>query len=343
MNFFYSKFFLIFLSAFSLDIFANSFSRNLNCSSSFEEILSRSLAPERSISEILKDPYLLRNLESKSTAYVNLLKKIDELPVGEIELGKMMEKSTIGRVDKIVPGLYESIPTRGLVKVDGLTISAVNETANRISSHIYDDNRKVGVVERIFYKDEKKMTFFGADLTGSFKKSFGPSAPRFVKVPGTISLVEEKGIPTQTFMTLHQMRLSGLAKGELKFADSTITNKLTLTEIADSMPVRKWVEANPFQSIPNEVVLEAFKGTHTYKYFETVLTQSGHKIDNVIMDYVVHAPASSLAGEVLTEMDNVKSGIFIVQKKLANGRLIPMDSAQPLPSVLVVKFELSPL
>ena len=328
---------LIFVSTFSAPTWAG----DVYCDSAFEEVIEKLIISEKSLSDIFNDPELLRKLKDKDPYYVALLEKIKELPEGSIELGQLTHSSG-NKVETIVPGLYESIPVNQEMKIGNLTAKTKIVEEMIFTTKIFDSRgNEVGLVDRMIDYDNKKIYFSSAFLDGAFKEIPGaPSVPKFVDIPGTLPLVEGRGIPTQTFITLQQMKLAGVNKGELRAAAAVITNNRTLSQIVDSPSVREWILENPGREVPNDVISKVFSETHSYKYLETILTQSGHRIKKVNVAWVGHRPTSVISRRVLEEMGDEKAGLFLIQKKLPDGSLIPMDPDQPLPASIDVQFEL---
>ena len=116
-----------------------------------------------------------------------------------------------------------------------------------------------------------------------------------------------------------------------------------MADLSNSLAVRKWIMDHPGMEIPSQVLSEGFLQTHSLKYFETVLTQSGHKIKNVKVLSVVFTPASDMATKLVEKMDAHSDWSFLIHKKLKDGSLIPLDPHQPLPVYFAVEMELAPL
>jgi hypothetical protein len=126
----------------------------------------------------------------------------------------------------------------------------------------------------------------GPDNTlGWFERAFNPTTTEFqmrnaflqnlpkwiqqVKVP----LVLGKGTPTQTYVTIYQMRRLGVSFGKLrKVKMSTIQNVEAILQLA------------ALRDKEGLSLEEAIVHTHSVTYGETPLIQSGHKIVGVKVD-----------------------------------------------------------
>jgi hypothetical protein len=138
----------------------------------------------------------------------------------------------------------------------------------------------VGTVKRIVSADKTTLTLENAQLKYLAPQSM--SIPSFVQIDGVVPLVPGKGIPTQTFITLHQMKREGVQYGSLKkISVPNIENLQTLLELRNDLMIRSWMEMNPTVPIPAALIEDAFLETHTGKYLETIALQSGHRIKRV--------------------------------------------------------------
>ena len=319
---------------------------DIKCAQSFEAVVEKHASKEKSVSDILNDPDLVKSLEEKNMFYLESLKKINRLSPQDVELAALNKSlKSKERVEKMVPGLYESIPTMEEMKIGDLEVKTKLLFDMRYVTTITDPSgRVVGSMDRLIDPKNKKIYFNSAFLNGAFKKAaFGSEVPKFIDVPEVLPLVPGKGIPTQTFITLSQMKMAKVSKGELREASAVITNSQTLSQVADSKVVREWILAHPGKDVPFDVVSRAFMETHTYKYFETIMTQSGHRIKSVTVAWVINRPASVLSRKVVSDLDDETAHFFLIQKKLPDGSLIPMAPDQPVPGSIDVDFELEPL
>lgn len=85
------------------------------------------------------------------------------------------------------------------------------------------------------------------------------------------------GIPLSAYVTLRQMRLLDIGSGTLNFVKmSTIQNHKTMLQI------EKYMSENNLTDITD--IGDFIYETHSVKYAETILIQSGHKIENAYIE-----------------------------------------------------------
>ncbi len=192
-------------------------------------------------------------------------------------------ESYLGRVSVPVKGLWDSIPERDVDTFELRTLTQDNSrmlewegTDIPMKSFSTDVNvqREHGSIIRSFSQNKQIMWAEKAEL--QFEK-----APRWAKIPGVVHLVPNKGIPIQLFVTLMQMKMAGIKYGSLKHVFAEIGNVQTQMELNRSPEIRAHLKATRNERPPNEMIERAFHLTQTYSYFETFLTQSGHRIKDV--------------------------------------------------------------
>lgn len=188
-----------------------------------------------------------------------------------------------GRVTRPVPGLWDSIPGQDIQSGTFKSETETQSEAKTWDGQIYDVRKfssylsisgEVGEVRRIFDLKKQIMWADAADL------QIG-DVSRWLKIPGVIALVPKKGIPIQLLVTLMQMKMAGVGYGSLKELYSNISNEQTQRELNWSPEIRAFLKATRNSRPPNEMIERWFHITQTYKYFETFLTQSGHRIKKV--------------------------------------------------------------
>ena len=338
MSYFLAPFFIVLF----LTTLGTSFGAN-NCKIAFEEVLQRLDSP--SVKDIVLNPKVLSKTRDDTKSYLEVIKIIHDTPLENIELGQLTNLKNKVWVDVMVPGLYESIPATEKMSVNGYELITFRNKDKGLTSVIIGSHyTEVGSVSRMISASDKSIIFKEAELKGSFKKlPQAETAPRFLKPSQVTPLVPEKGIPTQTFLTLQQMRIQGIIKGELTSGKIEIDNIRTLLEVADSTPVRAWILANPGMNVPMDVLTAAIMETHSMRYIQTVLTQSGHKIVKAKVTKAHFNSASKIAEKMIETTDFKKEAVFLIQKKLPDGTIIPLAPDQPLPEYLDIVFELAPL
>lgn len=188
-----------------------------------------------------------------------------------------------GRVNQPVPGLWASIPDHD---IDIGTFKT--ETKTSFGPYLWDwqfphvhkfetaltVRGEVGDVRRNFDQSKQIMWAYRSDL------QIG-SVSHWVKIPGVVPLVRKKGIPIQLLVTLMQMKMAGVEYGSLRLLQSNITNDYTQSQLSRAPEIRAFLKASRNERPPNEMIARWFHTTQTYKYFETFLTQSGHRIKNI--------------------------------------------------------------
>ncbi|MCB9764049.1 MAG: DUF4157 domain-containing protein [Alphaproteobacteria bacterium] len=117
---------------------------------------------------------------------------------------------------------------------------------------------------------------------GSFSRAYDPSTgqlvaeaaflrgiPKWIPVPNPLDPV--RGTPTATYITLRQMKILGVAFGQLRQVKmNRVENLRTIASLAAD--IKRGVD-----------IQEAVKTTHTVTYITTPLIQSGHKIQNIVL------------------------------------------------------------
>jgi hypothetical protein len=183
-----------------------------------------------------------------------------------------------------VRGLFESIPPED-VHLPGLSLRTSHVRLNKLWDQvIYPVESLVTIVELPGEESghiERSFSFDGYTMwADSASLQLQRSSP-FAKIPDVIPLVKKRGIPIQTFVTLMHMKRAGIKYGSLKHVYSNITSERTQQQLNRSPEIRAFLKATRGDRPPNEMIARAFPQTHSYQYFETFLTQSGHRIVNI--------------------------------------------------------------
>ena len=174
-----------------------------------------------------------------------------------------------GRVDKPVPGLMGSIDPASTPS--GWHIQdkyRVEGNMLVVRTDVVDPAGKAGWVERGYDKVKKQFVMLNAFLiTPGEDKSTGVQSFIEHKEP---TMIQGKGTPTQTFLTLRQMKLleqhAGMKTANLeKVKMSTIQNVEAILQLEQLK--RKGLKAE-----------DALMQTHSKQYAETTLVQAGKKI-----------------------------------------------------------------
>lgn len=164
------------------------------------------------------------------------------------------EKGKIGYVE----GLYDSIDV--LHKPNGFDfVDEILEQSNygkQVTTEFYNSN---GYFIRNFDKVKKIFTF---------NHGFLQDLPKWV-TDVKKALVEGKGIPTQAYFTLRQMKLLGIAKGEIQIVKmAQIQNLETMGYIYKTM------KEKGFTKLSEVDILAA----PSNEYMKTVMTQAGYQL-----------------------------------------------------------------
>lgn len=162
-----------------------------------------------------------------------------------------------GRVRAPVKGLYEGIdianPPQGWKFKQELTSGA---NGKNLKILVTAPNGKTGIFERAYDPANHQLIM---------KNAFGNELPKWMNTPGP-EMVAGKGIPTNAFMTMFEMRRMGIAYGSLKTVKmSTIQNMQAVLEL----------ETLRRKGMPLD---EAILHTHSVQYAESSLIQSGHEV-----------------------------------------------------------------
>ena len=166
---------------------------------------------------------------------------------------------TNGRVRSPVQGLYDSVdvntPPKGWGFKDSAIQSALDGTKT-LKTDVTGPKGETGVFLRAYNPKTQKLELLEAFLQ---------NLPKWVD-DAAVPLVQGKGTPTVTYMTIYQMKRLGVSFGGLKTVKmSTIQNFEAILQL----------ETLRRQGVPlNEAVLK----THSVQYADTGIVQSGNQI-----------------------------------------------------------------
>lgn len=162
-----------------------------------------------------------------------------------------------GRIRTPIKGLYEGIdianPPKGWKFKQEFSSNA---NGSNLKITVTGPNGQTGMFERAYDPAKHQLIM---------KNAFGKDLPTWVDTSGT-PMVTGKGIPTNAFMTMYEMRRMGITYGSLKTVKmSTIQNMQAVLEL----------ESLRRKGIPID---EAILRTHSVQYAESSLIQSGHEV-----------------------------------------------------------------
>ncbi len=272
--------------------------------------------------------------------------------------------SPAGRVNEPVPNLYESIdPSRPWLPDEWRSEDIITSqgSTTRIETKIYLKEAHPDYayppeasVKRSLDRSGRNLTliFNSARLDTPFvsKSMETRKIPAWVQVPGVPALVPGKGIPTITYVTLRQMRLLKIPYGGLTSAYvESVSNATALLQIGAHL--KNWRLANPGKSsVPTQVMSQAIKNTHTYRYLETGLIQSGHRVRDVNQAGVrpfqwidlnwitdLRRPSSQTLEEYSRSIQSGGS-----KETLSLGAALGLDPEDLVPKGLALEFKLEP-
>jgi uncharacterized Zn-binding protein involved in type VI secretion len=178
------------------------------------------------------------------------------------------------RVDYPVPGLYESIPNgptfpegwRQIVPV--IKAHPVYPGAKQFTMTLRGPNGGKGRLQRSYDPVKKELIM---------EEAFLEDMPSFT--PTEVPLVEGRGTPTVTYLTLFQMKKLGAKFGELKSVKmSTIQNVEALMQLHVAA-VKAGID--PMDPGQDAQLASLVAKTHSVKYAQTTIEQSGHVIKSV--------------------------------------------------------------
>lgn len=167
-----------------------------------------------------------------------------------------------GRVTEPVPGLYDSIDPKTPPAGWKFTDQTRNSPRGiQITTEVTSPDGKSGWIQRTY--DSKTKTLI-------MENAFLQDLPSWIEVG--VPMVKGKGTPTVTYLTLRQLKSTGVGIGELKkIKMSTIQNVEAILEL--NQFVKNGVEID-----------EAVARTHSVRYATTSIEQSGHQIASVHLD-----------------------------------------------------------
>lgn len=252
-----------------------------------------------------------------------------------------------GWVNKPIPGLYDSIPTAALIETTSLRIvTREGPESNRFSTEIYSNlssmERQVllATVSRSFFEDSSTIK-----LNHSVLKSvvdLSPRAPKFIQLPGVISLVDGKGVPTNLFITLMQMKMANIQYGSLRSLSTNITNLQAKLEILHQSSVWNWLQKNKSATtIPAELIEGALPSTQSGRYIETLLTQSGHQIECWhVRGPVFLRPLEQVMDQITILTPDLGTLLY---ERVGNGKTRPLRKTSRIPMAIEVEVKIRPI
>ncbi len=236
-------------------------------------------------------------------------------------------------ISEPVPGLFESILDNANLHYQDLNFSTKTIKPDKehegwdvvlVTNVLNSKGRRLGYVKRAFSSNLTEMRF--SDI------KFEKGIPSFMNIPESIPLVPGRGIPTQAFVTLMQMKIAGVQYGGLKYAETGPTsNWVTSLELIHNPTILKWMKRHPHSVLPNFLVSLALPQTTTGRYISTVLTQSGHQIDKIVVTETRMAMAFDFPDD-----DDVENTPYV--KTLTKG----LTSLDEVPYSFRLFFTLSP-
>jgi Domain of unknown function (DUF4157) len=202
----------------------------------------------------------IKVFDSKLKEYNNTLSSKIRAP----GTGEIAAPSTGGRVRSPIQGLYQSIDTttspKGWKFNDSINTSDPSGM-KVIKTIVTGPNGEQGVFERAFNPKTGK-----AELRNAFLNDL----PAWID--NSVPLVNGRGIPTVSYITMYQLRKLGADFGKItKLKMSTIQNIEAILQL----------EALRRQKIPLD---EAILQTHSVEYAETSIIQSGQEISSAKVD-----------------------------------------------------------
>ncbi|HTL84067.1 MAG TPA: hypothetical protein VL856_02725 [Acidimicrobiia bacterium] len=181
----------------------------------------------------------------------------NETTTGEQEPAESVKRPS-GRVEAPRPGLYENLnvdhdPPGWVLNESNIKMEG---TKRVIRTDVQGPNGKTGYCIRAYDPFTKKL---------EMREALLEDLPRWID-DGGVPLVEGKGTPTVAYLTMRQMKHLGVEYGEL-----------TTVKMSSIQNIRAIIELHlaRAQGIdPNVAVLD----THSVKYADTSIVQSGHRV-----------------------------------------------------------------
>lgn len=167
-----------------------------------------------------------------------------------------------------------------------------NEEHKYISTSVEFDHGGGNIAEGLFWRTysvkEQQLTMKQAFLWDYYKKD-SPALPSWINAG--VSYPGREGIPTATFFTLYQMKKMGIEFGSLKRIKwegvINLDTQLHLKWLTDKYP-------------PGTRLEDLIANTHSIRYAEGAIVQSGHKI--VPNSFVVQLPPENFRYKLLSKI-----------------------------------------
>jgi hypothetical protein len=165
------------------------------------------------------------------------------------------------RVSAPIAGLYDAIDPAATAPA-GWTLEDQRVSATELRTAVVATNGAEGTVRRSFDPVSREW--------GMMEAFFDTDLPRWMH--SEPPMVEGKGTPLITYLDLRQMKSFGIEAGSLKSAKlSHVQNVEAICQL----------EVNRRKGMSME---DAVRNTHSVRYAETELIQSGHRIESVQVD-----------------------------------------------------------
>lgn len=203
---------------------------------------------------------IFKDLPQKRDDAVKYLRKLRDSNI--VQTNTILDKWLNGNenfIDAPISGLYESAINEPI----GIPFSSkpVKVYTNKKSITSTVNNKDIS---RSYVFTEKTLIMESAEIDDAYQW-----------VNNEPPLVQGKGVPTQIYITLHQMRkYFEISYGSMEYVKmENIVNVRTITQmlyLKHKNPLKPW----------NEIIKE----THSIRYASTIITQSGHKIKSIIIE-----------------------------------------------------------
>jgi hypothetical protein len=203
-----------------------------------------------------------------------------------------------GRVNAIVPGLYESYPSDAIVQVGPqdwiVTRTHAEDPAVSVTTYHRGKSKPVLAEVEAHRNNWSVLAFGGSDANGSpshvefrfasVRTADNAGSPTNIKTmvapEGVVPLIGNRGTPLLVFEMLHQLKQRNVKEGGLKTATfKGVQNPETLIHLAARK--KEWRRTHPWGNPSPEEVGEMIMGSKMIGTLSTVLTQSGHRIRSI--------------------------------------------------------------
>lgn len=258
----------------------------------------------RTVTEAGAPPELIARIEALSRQ--QQLEAAAQLVAGKQESAAGRAKQE--RVETRVPGLYLGyqfyLPLEEYFKMSGFKFKREVQTlANGEKSlriDVLDPRGNKGYVIRTYDPKTKTLTMREAFLRGYHEDGTQVAVDRWIKAGKPLT---PRGTPLQAFLTMLCMQEFGVKSGELQFVKvAKIQNLDTIFSLAAQE------KAAALQGVALRVDASV-RETSSVRYNETVIIQSGHKIEAVMVDLGQRKPIGELLEAIETDGHTLKKPI----------------------------------